>query len=132
MRQEIEFWPPESRDCRIAHGYWQLARSRQTLARRRLQVYSHAGATGAEVEVDGALRPQYDIMEVEANYKRSMEVARPWLEDDASVPEAAELWYLMGPFYNCPARQRVGYELDGGTHASPTSCQTHTRYPHRA
>jgi hypothetical protein len=74
--------------------------------------------------------PSCDFNRSEANYRRQQETALQYLNGLAKVRPNVDMWYLMGPFYECPGRRRVGRPVDGGQHdihiclrALPVCCQ---------
>ena len=61
--------------------------------------------------------PSCDFNRSEANYHRQQDTALRYLINGlAKVRPNVDLWYLMGPFYECPGRRRIGRPVDGGQH----------------
>ena len=65
------------------------------------------------------MQPLYDHVEAEAIFQASQQAALQHLGSHNDLHLGIDLWYLMGPFYNCPSRQRIGSPLDGGTLRMP-------------
>jgi hypothetical protein len=62
--------------------------------------------------------PSFNLNRSEANYRRQQDTALRYLHDHAKVRPNVDMWYLMGPFYECLGRRRMGRPIDGGQHDS--------------
>jgi hypothetical protein len=60
----------------------------------------------------------------ELAYHTSQNKALQWLQAYPSSWANHDVWLLMGPFHNCPMRQRIGTSGDGGasSHVRSDSC----------
>jgi hypothetical protein len=66
--------------------------------------------------------PSFNLSRSEANYHKQQETAFQYLQDHPHLRPNIDMWYLMGPFYECPGRRRIGKPTDGGQHDISARC----------
>lgn len=73
-----------------------------------------ANTNGSSTEPGRHAAEEAMRVQMELDYQRSRTASLDFLEKNPAEWGTDNLWFLLGPFYNCHFRRRIGVPIDGG------------------